>query len=217
MFYNLIFFEVMYTRVRVVFNRRNTATLRSDKAPRKGSVEIEVESAGKRRWKSTGVRVFLDQWKDGFVVNHIDAGDLNMHIRKLYEDVCRSAKDDGAGVNAFALVEAERMDFCTWMEGQVNDRDDIMPNTLRDHLRTVDYLREFGGFGRFSDLTERNVTLWDQWLKKRLSKQSAVHGYHKRLKVYISRAIHLGLLKDSPYRFVRIPKGRSEGIKYLTV
>lgn len=207
----------MFTKIRIVFNRRKTATLRSDAKPKRGSVDLEIVSNGKYRWMSTGVRVYLDQWRDGFVVNHIDSADLNSHIRRMYEDMCRKARTDGHGIDAVELVRAEKMDFCTWMEEQVCERSDIAANTQRDHLRTVEYLREFGLIKRFTDLTERNVTLWDQWLKRRLNKQSAVHGYHKRLKTYISRAMHLGLLKESPYRFVRVPRGRSEAVKYLTV
>lgn len=203
----------MLTKVKVIFNRRKNGTLRGDATPKRASVEIEITTGSRRRWISTGVLVYLDQWREGFVVNHIDAQELNVHIRKLYEDACRCAKVEGADVT---IVRAERMDFCDWMEAQIEERTDIELNTRRDHLRTVTYLREFGLFSRFTDLTERNVTLWDQWLKRRLGKQSAVHGYHKRLKTYISRAMHLGLLKDTPYRFVKVPKGKSETIKYLT-
>lgn len=209
-------FFVMETSVRVklVFNRRKNATLRTDRNPKKGSVEIEITEGSKRKWSSTGVRVYLDQWKDGMVTNHLDAADMNIRLRRLYEEAVGSVRD--LGMAAISDVEMGKKDFCDWMEEQITERTDIAEVTRKAHYRTVEYLRESGLFHRFSDLTERNVTLWDQELKKRLNKQSAVHGYHKRLKVYISKAMHLGLLKESPYRFVKVSKGRSEGIKFLT-
>lgn len=201
-------------RVKLVFNRRKNATLRTDKNPKKGSVEIEITEGSKRKWSSTGVRVYLDQWKDGMVTNHLDAADMNIRLRRLYEEAVGSVRD--LGMAAISDVEMGKKDFCDWMEEQITERTDIADVTRKAHYRTVEYLRESGLFHRFSDLTERNVTLWDQELKKRLNKQSAVHGYHKRLKVYIAKAMHLGLLKESPYRFVKVSKGRSEGIKFLT-
>lgn len=205
----------MKSKVTIIFNRRKNATLKKDSKPVKGSVEIQITSSGKRKWTATGVRVYLDQWKDGMVVNHIDAGEMNVRIRRLYEQAL-NACDQDISVDALSDVHLGKKTFWEWMEEQIQDRTDVVGTTVRDHLRTVAYMREAGVFKRFSDLNERNVTLWDQWLKKRLHRQSAVYGYHKRVKTYISRAIHLGLINDTPYRFVRVPKGKTEEIKYIT-
>lgn len=205
----------MKAKVRLIFNRRNNATERNAPNPVKGSVEIEITNNGARRRSATGVRVFLDQWQDGFVVNHIDAADINHFLRKKYEEACALAVEQGLGVYAISDLWESRGDVCDWIEKQIASRTDLASNTLRDHLRMVRYLRESGYFHKFSDLSERNINLWDLWLKQRLNKQSAVHGYHKRLKTYVSRAIKLGLLSESPYRFVKVPRGRSEEIKYL--
>ena len=199
----------------MVFNRRKNATKRTAENPKRGTVELEVSDGKRRKWISTKVMVFLDQWKEGMVVNHIDAADMNIRLRRIYEETVADLRNRGS-MDAVITLQMGKKDFCEWMEEQINERNDIAHVTKSAHLRTVEYLREARLFHRFSDLTERNVTLWDQWLKKRLNKQSAVHGYHKRLKTYISRAIHLGLLKETPYRFVRVPKGKSETIKFLT-
>ncbi len=214
-YFTILFVMDSAIRVRLIFNRRKNATLRTDKNPKKGSVEIEVAEGSRRKWSSTGIRVYLDQWKDGMVTNHIDAADMNIKLRRLYEDTVRNTRGD-MGLEALSEIQMGKRDFCDWMEEQIRERMDIAEITRSAQLRTVEYMRQSGLFRKFSDLTERNITLWDQELKKRLNKQSAVHGYHKRLKTYISRAIHLGLLKESPYRFVRVPQGKSDGIKFLT-
>ncbi|MDE6010534.1 MAG: site-specific integrase, partial [Muribaculaceae bacterium] len=202
-------------KVRLIFNRRKCATLRNAANPKRGTVEIEVTDGGQRRWVSTKIMLYLDQWKDGMVVNHLDAADCNIRLRRMYEEIVADVRGN-PGMGAVSVAQMGNKDFCDWMEEQIYDRTDIAEITRKAHIRTVEYLREAGYFHRFSDLTERNVTLWDQWLKRRLNKQSAVHGYHKRLKTYISRAIHLGLLQETPYSFVRVPKGRSSEIKFLT-
>lgn len=203
------------TKVRIIFNRRKNATVKGAKNPKRGSVEIEVSEGSNRKWRSTGVRVFLDQWRDGMVQNHLDAMDMNLKIRRLYEEVVSSVREEG-GLTSACELQYGNKNFCDWMEEQIHEREDIAPITKSAHLRTVESLRQSGLFNKFSDLSERNVTLWDQQLKKKLNKQSSVHGYHKRLKTYVSKAMHLGLIKESPYRFVRVSKGKSEEIKFLT-
>ena len=127
-------------------------------------MEIEVYEDGKRKWSSTGVRVYLDQWKDGMVVNHIDAAEMNMRLHRLYEEAVRNSGD--IGLMAVSEIQMGKRDVCDWMEDQIAERTDIAEITRSAHFRTVEYLRQSGLFHRFSDLTERNVTLWDQDLKK---------------------------------------------------
>lgn len=58
---------------------------------------------------------------------------------------------------------------------------------------------------------------YDDFLHKKYNKQTTVHGYHKRLKRYINEAIKYELLKDNPYNRLKFDRGKSEGIKYLTM
>lgn len=77
-------------------------------------------------------------------------------------------------------------------------------------------LKEFGMIRRFEDLNTRNIKLWDDFIRTKVSAQSSVHGYHKRLKPYVVEAIQLGLITSNPYENMRIPRGHSEGIKFLS-
>lgn len=49
-----------------------------------------------------------------------------------------------------------------------------------------------------------------------MTAQASVHGYHKRLKPYIVEAIQFEKLESNPYDGMRISRGKSEGIKFLT-
>ena len=68
--------------IRVIFDRRKTAT-----AVKKASVEIEVYSNRERTRISTGVSVLKQQWRDGMVVNHPEAQQLNETVRSMYDAI----------------------------------------------------------------------------------------------------------------------------------
>ena len=206
----------MRKEVKVVFDRRKVATERRSANPQQGTVEIQYYEGSRRRWIATGVKVYRDQWRNGLILNDFAARDKNLRVQKVLDDVMESLRNESIDVSAAVGMLSKSSNFCDWMEDQLEMRTDIADITHRQHRLTITYLREFGLFRTFNDLTERNVELWDQWLKKRYTVQTTIHGFHKRLKVYINRAVRLGLIKETPYLHRRIPHGHSEKIRYIT-
>ena len=204
--------------IKVVFDRRKTASL-----TKKASVEIEVYYNRQRTRVSTGVSVLKQQWKNGMVVSHPEAKALNETIRNIYEAISsrvdlmvKNGKFDMETLKRTKGTEVEKSsDFLDWLEDRIYKRS-VKETTRRQHLVMLQELRRFGLIRSFADLTTRNVKLWDDALKAKLNCQSSVHGYHKRLKPYILEAIQLELLASNPYNGIKIPRGKSEGIKYLT-
>lgn len=204
--------------IRVIFDRRKTAT-----AVKKASVEIEVYYNRERTRISTGVSVLKQQWRDGMVVNHPEAQQLNETIRSMYdaifariETMQRNGTFDVELLKQTKETEVEKKaDFLDWLEERIYKRS-VKESTRRQHIVMLNELRSFGLIRSFSDLTTKNIKLWDDALKAKLSCQSSVHGYHKRLKPYIVEAMQFELLKTNPYEGIKIPRGKSEGIKYLT-
>ena len=204
--------------IRIIYDRRKKAS-----ATVKGGVEIEVYYNRQRIRFATGVNVLKQQWKGGMVVNHPDAHKLNDKIINLYETIDqRMATMRRRGVIDLNLLkqakeeeEYKSSNFLDWLEERIYMRD-VKESTRRQHFVMLGELRKFGKIVNFRDLTTRNIKLWDDELRQRLSTQSTVHGYHKRLKPYILEAIQLELIKDNPYNGMKIPRGKSEGIKYLT-
>lgn len=176
----------MRKEVKVVFDRRKVATERRSANPQQGTVEIQYYEGSRRRWIATGVKVYRDQWRNGLIVNDFAARDKNLRVQKVLDDVMESLRNDSIDVSAAVGMLSKSSNFCDWMEDQLEMRTDIADITHRQHRLTITYLREFGLFRTFNDLTERNVELWDQWLKKRYTVQTTIHGFHKRLKVYIT-------------------------------
>ena len=149
--------------------------------------------------------------------------ELNQQIRDMYDDIFdRLTTMVKAGVIDLNLLKGTRKravdesnDFLAWLEKRIMLRG-VTESTRRQHLVMHRCLKEFGQIRTFEDLTTRNIKLWDDYIRTKVTAQSSVHGYHKRLKPYIQEALQLNLIARNPYETMRIPRGRSEGIKFLT-
>lgn len=209
-------------QIKLIFDRRKTAS-----ATTKGSVEIEVTWKKERVRLSTGVSVLKQQWKGGEVVNHPEEDELNAKIRSLMktmqEKLNHMAESNGE-INLSVLkatrkakVIGGRTDFLDWLEDRIAKRP-IKESTRKHHMTVLKSLREFGKIKTFTDVTSRNIKLWDDYIRSldKVNCQASVHGYHKRLRPYIQEALELQLIDVNPYANVKIPRGKSEGIRFLT-
>ena len=206
--------------IRVIFDRRNTAS-----AVRKGSVEIEISYKGQRKRLSTGVNILKQQWKQNEVVDHPDANKLNQQIKQLYNSLqlkmnLLTNKESDVDLSTLTKVrktniEGAKSDFLEWVEERIKINN-VRESTRRQHLVMLDCLRQFGGIKTFNDITVKNLRLWDDFLKKRVTAQTTVCSYHKRLKTYVNQAVQFEKIEMNPYNNFKVPQGKSEGIKFLT-
>ena len=207
-------------QIKIIFDRRKKAS-----AVTTGTVEVEVSYNRERVRLSTGVAVLKQQWQGNQVVNHPEAGRLNDQIRRVADGIrekMSSIASKGGDYDLSQLkkvrktrVQGSTMDFLSWLEERIDMRP-VGESTRRQHKVMLSCLREFGLIRNFCDLTPKNIRLWDDFIRKRVTAQSSVHGYHKRLKPYIVEAIQFEKLETNPYENMRIPRGKSEGIKFLT-
>lgn len=202
----------MATTVKVLFDRKRTAT---DTLP--GTVEIEIYSNGVRKRYSTEVRVTKKQWRQGRVYNHPDAATLNAKIEKCYNAYAELINTPEFSIEKLTKKAATpSVSFLDWMDAEIEKRTDLRPNTLKQQRSTLNMLREWGKIVSFKDLTTKLIKELDDYLRGKLNKQSSIHSHHKELKVYINRAVIQGLLEKSPYNGIKISRGKTEAIKYLT-
>lgn len=203
---------LMKPTISIVFNRRKTAS-----RTKKGAVEIEIYQGRKRKWVATGVTVYLHQWKNGLVVGREDAADLNLQIQAKYQSIIALFEEDETiPLDKVSLANKSKGSFLNWLEQQIEARSDVRESTKKCYWRVLHSLQEFGRIQTFEDLTTKNIVLWDAQIRTHTNTQSTVHGYHKRLKPFIKRAIQLELLKESPYDRFQVSRGKSDGIKYIT-
>lgn len=201
----------MATSVKLIFDRKNKAS-----ATTPGTIEIEVYQDGKRKRYSTGIRVKKGQWKDGRVRNHPSAIELNAKLEKCYNDYLKLANSPGFNIESLTNKPTKQSTpFLDWMKSEIDGRKDLRPNTIKQHKSTLHLLQKWNKINSFNDLNTKNIVILDEYLKSGLKKQSSVHGHHKTLKVYINRAIIQGLLDASPYDGIKIPRGKTETIKYI--
>lgn len=211
-----------YPKVRVIYDRRKTAT-----SERVASVEVEILFEGRRKWISTGVRVLPKNWKAGFgVVGLPDAMESNLKISNIEGSISKFIQRLIIDARPFAWSELEKALtygnngnlFIPFIEGRLNERNDIRAATKNNHKNVVRLLKEFGGFTTFNDLTVTNITKFDEWLHARVANcQSSIHTYHCILKSYVNMAVKLGVATENPYSSFNSKKGKSNLRKYLTL
>lgn len=203
----------------IIFDRRGRAS-----NGKKGAVEIEVTYLKERVRLATGVTLYKNQWNGG-VVNHEDADKLNQKIKALLgviQDKVASMTLKGNKLDIEKLKKAQKFqkagdkeDFLIWLEERIENHP-VKQSTRNQHLVMLECLKDFGKITKFTDLTVKNIKLWDDHIRKRVNTQTSVHGYHKRLKPYILEAIQLEKLESNPYDHFKVARGKSEGIKFLT-
>ena len=201
--------------IRPVYDRRKKASPFQDAV-----IDIEIRfSRTERKWLSTSVRVYSNQWEDGVIVRRPDAGSLNRKIQeqiKKYREVIKKLRQEGIEPTkqAFtAVIEYKEKRFGNSFIDfafSVMESRDLRPATVRAHKHTLLTLRESGIIRTFDDITPYNIQRFDTYLRKQdpTRGQTTLHNYHKRLKPYINEAVRMELIEDTPYRKWHDNKGK---------
>ena len=226
---------------RLVFDRKHNATpmrCRGGEIPRKGVVQIEVLYKRQRKWLSTGVKLYADQWDaNRWVVQHTDMFELNDGLRGQLEALERWLFNNFStkaftwdALKAYVDGGGEQDSFLLFVDKMVETRNDIRESSRRSQRKLSTVLREFGGLKHFSDLTPACILDFDNFLHGRKvrkldldgremivpMRQSSIFSYHKALKTYIHMAMTRGYVKSDPYAGLRFKRGESEPDRYLS-
>lgn len=208
-----------YPSLRFVFDRKKVST-----KTKKGLVQLEVLSEGKRKWIGTGVKLYSDQWNDRKkVVGSADMLELNKRLDEMMSVVQGWINDlikkqepfNFEALESFMKCVNQTENYIEYVERRINERNDITESTKRKHRGLITSLKEFGGITYISDLTKENIMLYDNFLHGKGYVQPTIHGFHKNNKVYIHDAMNHGLLKDYPYAGFKIKRGKHQMRKYL--
>lgn len=171
-------------QIKVIFDRRKKASAISP-----DTIEIEVSYNHERVRLSPGVAVLKQQWVGREVINHPDADRLNEQIRRIYDRIHGKMSTIASKKGEYDLsilkklkkikVQESSTSFLDWLEKRIYMRS-VTESTRRQHLVMLKCLREFELIRFFCDLTPKDIRLWDDFIHKRITVQSSVHGYHKR-------------------------------------
>lgn len=222
--------------IQFVFDRKKTAT-----KTRKGIVEMRITYLRKRKYMTTGVKCFPSQWSHDkeSVVNSTDAVHCNQMLLEMKKKAMKVIADmvDSGMVDIFAIPDLIRkpssvgMSFLRYIQERSAKRN-VSDDTRKHYKSFLSILTNFGKIVSFSDISEKSIRDFDEWLHaytwevrdrygmmtKRGYSQSTIGGIHKRMKIFINDAVVDGYLKDNPYqsRRIRIDRGETRIDKYLT-
>lgn len=209
-----------YPSIRFVFDRKHQAT-----KTKTGLVQIEVTSERKRKWISTGVKLYADQWDERrMVINSPDILPLNKKLTEqrqriqdwVFDLQKRNEEFEFDKLDRFLAVRLVSDNFIEYVERRVEERTDIREATRKSQRKLVNSLKAFKRITYFTDLTKKNIVAYDAWLHEKDYMQTTIHSYHKYMKVYINDAIRAEIIDSNPYEGIKIDRGRSKGRKYLT-
>lgn len=217
--------------IRLVFDRKKVAT-----KTKKGLVQIEIMFDRKRKWISTGVKLFIDQWSDrDYVINSIDSLDLNEWLHEQLSSLGKWLRENmpfsWEKLDGYLNNAKEQGNFIDFLDKAIRERNDIRETTRKVHFKLINVLNEWGGIVDFSDLVPNKIMDFDNYLHGRKvrkldpsgrdvftkMRQSSLYNYHKLLKTYIAIAIRRGLLKNDPYAGIHYKRGESEPDRYLSM
>lgn len=97
-----------YPTLKVVFDRKKLATTKKT-----AIIQIEVMHEGKRKWISTGIKVYSDQWKDKCMVcMRSDAMELNEQINITVNNIREWINNLYKGGEIFSFEKFDKMLEC---------------------------------------------------------------------------------------------------------
>jgi len=205
-------------RYKIEYNRKNK--LRKDGT---ALVQVRIGIGKNYIYRSTGVYVKPGQWNNNNVVNHPDAAKLNMKIRRElhklqdieFDMLRRGERIIPQRFAAYINDTTDSGNFLTWMEKQI-DAADIRYGTRQQHMAALHHLQQFGKINTFADLTIENIQSFDIYLRNLDLKQHTIYSIHKRVRVYVNKAIPDYIAyEDNPYLKFKSKRGQEPVRRFL--
>ena len=190
---------------------------------------MSLSQDGRRRYFTTNTYITKEQWNDRHsqVVKHSNAVKLNLslkeYIRELEEfELSKSLKGPFSLKDFDEYFQQKKrvksISFLDYCRSEIKSRKDLRWSTQHQHEVFIDQIEKFGKIKTFSDLTRRNLSLLDNWLHDKKLSKATVFNYHKRLKVYVNRAVVAGIIprEDNPYNEFKPTRPKSTEIRFLS-
>lgn len=209
----------------------------------KGMVEMVITNDRKRVLISTGVSCYPHNWKGENKKNiYVSGTGADMEInqilmamfQKAYKAVAKMVESGRVDLSAIPkIIKQENvdmtfLDYILHRESQKN----VVDYTKMSYKSFYNKLSEYGKIKHFSDITEKAIRDFDEWLhaytwteKDRFGNdvtkkysQATIGSFHKNLKNFIADAVIDGYLSENVYitKAIKIDKGKSRIDNFLT-
>lgn len=200
-------------QITFIFDRRKTASLTT-----KAAVEMRVTYNYKQKYFATGIMLYINQWKNGKIVNCPDILEISQTLDKMLTDVRQVLLDmtNEGYIDIFSIPErlnqqkATNILFIDYCYNRFNIRKFGKADRSIDRYDLfLKVLKEWGIIKKFKDVNEANLIAFDKYLlDKGLCLYTKWHNYHRHLNSVIIDAINDGYLQRNPYKNICIDKGR---------
>ena len=206
--------------ITLVFDHKKVAT-----KTKEGLVQVRVYYNRERKYFSTGVRVYADQWSEKYHVrNRIDAvalnEQINLALNRAIEISNEVIKTSGAFywdkfVTLMSMNTKKADSFLDFVADRIEKRGN-RESTQKQHWVFHKSLEDFALIQSFNDLNVININKYEDWLKQKGIVQTTIYAYMKRFKVYVSEAVRFGMIERNPFDGMHYDRGKPKGRKYLT-
>lgn len=213
--------------LKLMYDRHKRATNKKE-----GSVELRITCNRIQKFVTTGVRLLPKNWKNGCVVNRLDAYAIQQTLdlfvanarRTINEQIEQgtfdmktivaiiSGRNEQQSPDAMPLMDYFRDRATIRKFGRAEDSQERYDRFLR-------WFERWGGMVTWQDVTEVNIMRMDEALGYKMKPCSKWGNYHRFLNSFIIDAINEGIIRKNPYKSLHIKKDKNsdEALeKYLT-
>ena len=216
---------------KLIYDRRGRAS-----RTKEGAIELRITYNRIQKHATTGVRVLPNQWKNGFIVNRLDALELQQSLDAFVAKARQIVNEQ---------MEAGTLDMQTIVSVIGGKQKRQAAENLPDRGLLIDFFRErtmirqygraedsqeryerflrwferWGGMVTWQDVTDANIIRMDEALGDKMKPCSKWGNYHRFLNGFIIDAINEGIIRKNPYKSLHIKKDKNsdEALeKYLT-
>ena len=212
-------------RYKLIFNRKGVDLGKEETS----LIQVEAYQNGRRKYFTTNTYITKEQWNERHsqIVKHPNAIKLNLslkeYIRELEEFELSKSLNGSFTLGDFddylkQKKHTKTESFIKYCKTEIANRKDLRKSTRVQHEVFIGQVEQFGKINTFSDLTRRNIDQFENWLLEKGLTRSTIYNYHKRMKVYIHRAISAGILpgEADPYKEYKVTRPKYTEIRFLT-
>lgn len=196
--------------IRLVYDRKHQATKSAAKERKTGLVQIEVMHQRKRRYISTGVKVYTDQWRQNHeqhVVGSVYADQYNNTIANAMRSVMDAVdRQVAAGAIDLATLGQQTIGSTSVADyaRSVVDCSTIAASTRKAYKYIIDTMADFPQFSNIAKVTRRDVDSYMAIVVKK--RQTTQKNYISMLHRTFRAALDAGVIASDPSAHVGYPR-----------
>ncbi|MBR1725764.1 MAG: site-specific integrase [Muribaculaceae bacterium] len=208
---------------RFVFDRKHVSTRSTAKGRKKGLVQIEIMYQRKRRYITTGIKLFKEQWaadKENHVVNSAYADEYNESLRlqmqSVLRDINRQVESGSIDIKAIMGTEHDTMSIGELSELVEQERPSLSDGSKKLYSSVRNVFDAFGKFDSVSLIDASLVAEFDKWMIA-----GGISGVTRKIRLshlhmLLKCAVDKGLIASDPMAAYKMPRAKSKEIVYLT-